>query len=61
MSWIQRVDGGRRETEHEKVDHKESSGDEEVELLSHGKGAAGTDPRGADIRDTPEVNETSGC
>ena len=45
------MDGGRREAEHEKVDHKESSDDEEVELLSHGKGAGGTDLRGGgDIR-----------
>ena len=53
------MDGGRREAEHRKVyvDHKESSDYEEVELLSHRKGAGGTDPRGADIRDTPEVSD----
>ena len=51
------MDGGRREAEHGKVDHKDSSDEEEVELLSHGKGAGGTDPRGVDIRDTPEVSD----
>ena len=45
--------GGR----HGKVDHKESSDDEEVELPSHVKGAGGTYPRGADIRETPEVSD----
>ena len=49
--------GGRREAEHEKVDHKESSDDEEVELVSHEKGAGGTDPRGAGFRETPEVSD----
>ena len=58
LSWNQRVDGGRREAEHENVDHKESSDDEEVELLSHGKGAGGIELQGADIRDTPEVSDT---
>ena len=28
-----------------------------VELLSHGMGAGGTDPRGAGICDTPEVSD----
>ena len=51
------MDGGRREAKHEKVDHKESLDDEEVELLSHGKGAGGTDPWGVDIRDPPEVSD----
>ena len=37
------MDGGRREAEHEKVDHTKSSDDEEVELISHGKGAGGID------------------
>ena len=46
------------EAELGKVDYKESSDDEEVELLSHRKGADGTDPPGADIRDMPETN---GC
>ena len=54
----QRVGGGWREAEHGKVDHKESSDDEEVELLSHRKGAGGTDPPGADVRDTPETSGT---
>ena len=58
MSWNPRVDGSRREAKHGKVDHKESLDDEEVELLLYGKGAGGTDPRGADIRDTPEVSDT---
>ena len=52
------MDGDRREAEHGKVDHKESSDDEEVELLSHRKGAGGTDPPGADIRDMPEMSDT---
>ena len=46
------------EAEHGKVDYKESSDDEEVELLSHRKGADGTDPIGADIRDMPETSDT---
>ena len=29
-----------------------------MELLSHRKGAGGTDPPGADIRDTPEMSDT---
>ena len=40
------MDGGRREAEDGKVDHKEPSDDEEVELFSHTKGAGGTDLRG---------------
>ena len=52
------MDGGRRKAKHGKVDHKESSDDEEVELLSHRKGAGGTDPPGADIRDTLETLNT---
>ena len=46
MNRNRRVDGGRREAEHGKVDHKESSDDEEVELLAHRKGAGGIDLRG---------------
>ena len=57
MNRNQRVDGGRREAQHGKVDHKESSDDEEVELLSHRKRAGGIDPPGEDIRDTPEVSD----
>ena len=52
------MDRGRREAEHGKVDHKESSDDEEVELISHRKGACGTDPPGANIHDTPETSDT---
>ena len=51
------MDGGRREAEHGKVDHKESSDDEEVEMLSHRKGAGRIDLPGAHIRDTPEVSD----
>ena len=57
MSINQRVDGGRREAEHGKVDYKESSDDEEVELFSRRKSAGGTDPPGVDIRDMPEVSD----
>ena len=51
------MDGGQREAEHGKVDHKESSDDEEVELLSHRKGAGGTDLPGTHIRDTPDMSD----
>ena len=58
------MDGGRREAEHGKVDHKDSSDEEEVELLSHGKGAGGTDPRGwisVIRRRCRTLSGTSGC
>ena len=58
MSEDQKVDGGRREAEHGKVDHKESSDDKEVVLSSHKKGAGAPDPLGADIRDAPETSDT---
>ena len=60
MSRDQRVDGGRREVEHGKVDYKGSSDDEEVELLLHRKGADGTDPLGADIHNIPDVEHSTG-
>ena len=45
-------------------DHRDSSDDEEVKLLSHRKGADEPDPPGADIRDVPEASDTqqtNGC
>ena len=40
------MDGGRREAEHGKVDHKESSDNEEVELLHTGRVPVGQIRRG---------------
>ena len=64
----QRVDEGRIEAEHGKLDYEDSSEDEEVKLFSHRKGADEPDPPGADIRDVPEacrrrrtLSETNGC
>ena len=54
----QRVDEGRLEAEHGKLDYRDSSDDEEVQLLSHRKGANEPDPPGADIRDVPEASDT---
>ena len=60
MSENQKVDGGRREAEQRKVDHREFLDDDEVVLNSHGKGAGAPDPLGADIRDAPENVGQSG-
>ena len=54
----QRVDEGRKEVEHRKLDYKDSSDDEEVKLLSHRKGANEPDMPCADIRDVPEASDT---
>ena len=54
----QRVDEGRMEAEHGKLDYKDSSEHEEVKLFSHSKGADEPDPPGADIRDVPEASGT---
>ena len=54
----QRVDEGRVEAEHGKLDYKDSSDDEEVKLLPHRKGADEPDPPGADIRDVLEASDT---
>ena len=43
------------EAEDGKLDHEDSSDDEEVKLLLHRKGADERDPPGADIRDVPET------
>ena len=58
MSKNQKVDEGRLEAEHGKLDNRDSSDDEEVKLLSHRKGADEPDPLGADICDVPEVSDT---
>ena len=54
----QRVDEGRIEAEHGKLDYKDSSEDEEVKLLSHRKGADEPDPPGAEIRDVQAASDT---
>ena len=54
----QRVDEGRMEAEHGKLDYNDSSEDEEVKLLSCRKGADEPDLPGADIRDVPEASDT---
>ena len=51
----QRVDEGRMEAKHGKLDYEDSSEDEEVKLLSRRKGADEPDPPGADIRDVPDT------
>ena len=52
-----RVDQGRVEAEHGRLDNKDSSDDEAIKLLLHRKGADEPDPPGADIRDVPEALE----
>ena len=46
MSKNQRVDEGRLEAEHGKLDYRDSTDDEEVRLLPHRKGADEPDPPG---------------
>ena len=53
-----KVDEGRVEAEHEKLDYKDSFDDEEIKLLPHRKGADEPDPTGADICDVPETSDT---
>ena len=58
MSNNQRVDEGRLEAEHMKLDYRDSSDDEEVRLLPHRKGADEPDPPGSDIREGPNASDT---
>ena len=51
MSKDQRVDDGRLEAEHGKLDYRDSTDDEEVKLLPHRRGVDEPDPPGSDIRD----------
>ena len=51
MNGDQQVDGGRKE------DHRESSGNDEVVLNSHDRGADAPDPLGSDIHDAPESSD----
>ena len=58
MSKNQRVDEGRLEAEHGKLDYMDSSDDEEVRLLPHRKGMDEPDPPGSDIRDGSNASDT---
>ena len=53
-----RVDEGRVEAEHGRLEYKDSSDAEEIKLLPHKKGADEPDPPGAGIRDVPETSDT---
>ena len=44
--------------EHERLDYKDSSDDEEIKLLPHRKGADEPDPPKTDIRDVQETSDT---
>ena len=54
----QRLNEGRVEAEHGKLDYEDPSDDEEVKLLPHRKGTDEPDPPAADIRDVPEAPDT---
>ena len=58
MSKDQRVDDGRLEAEHVKLDYRDSTDDEEVRLLPHRRGMDEPDPPGSDIRDGPNTSDT---
>ena len=58
MSKDQRVDDGRLEAEHGKLDYRDSTDDEEVRLLPHTRGVDEPDPPGSDIRDEPNTSDT---
>ena len=58
MSRDQRVDDGRLEAEHGKLDYRDSTDDEEVRLLPHRRGVDEPDPPGSDIRDGPNTSDT---
>ena len=58
MSKNQRMDEGRIEVKHGELDYRDSSDDEEVQLLLHRKGADEPDPPGGGIRDVPEPSDT---
>ena len=57
----QRVDDGRLEAEHGKLDYRDSTDDEEVRLLPHRRGVDEPDPPGSDIGERPPVvNDRTG-
>ena len=58
MSKDQRVDDGRLEAEHVKLDYRDSTDDEEVRLLPHRRGMDEPDTPGSDIRDGPNTSDT---
>ena len=57
MSKDQRVDDGRLEAGHVKLDYRDSTDDEEVKLLPHRRGMDEPDPPGSDIRDGPNTSD----
>ena len=58
MNKDQRVDDGRLEADHVKLDYRDSTDDEEVRLLPHKRGMDEPDPPGSDIRDGPNTSDT---
>ena len=58
MSKDQRVDDGRLEAEHVKLDYRDSTDDEEVRLLPHRRAMDESDPPDLDIRDGPNTSDT---
>ena len=58
MSRDQRVDDGRLEAEHGKLDYRDSTDDEEVRLLPHRRGVDEPNPPSSDIRDGPNTSDT---
>ena len=58
MSKDQRVDDGQLETDHVKLNYRDSTDDEEVRLLPHRRGMVEPDPPGSDFRDGPNTSDT---
>ena len=58
MSKDQRVDDGRLEAGHVKLDYRDSTDDEEFKLLPHREYMDEPDPPGSDIRDGPNTSDT---
>ena len=58
MSKDQRVDDGRLEAKHVKLDYRDATDDEEVRLLPHRRGVDEPDPPGSNIRDGPNASDT---
>ena len=58
MSRDQRVDDGRLEAEHGKLDYRDSTDDEEVRQLPHRGGVDEPDQPGSDIRYGPNTSDT---
>ena len=54
----QRVDDGRLEAEHVKLDYRDSTDDEEVRLLPHRRGMDEPDLPGSDICVGPNTSDT---